>query len=102
MPTEVKRTTTCLKRFKSDFKKGLFSQDDGIVLKAWIREMKQFGPEYIANSSQWRDHPLERKWAGYRASCFSIEGRIIYRIIDENTVEVCEVERITPNHDYSK
>ena len=51
---------------------------------------------------KWRDHPLTREWSGYRASCFSLEGRIIYRILDEDEIEVCEIERITPNHDYSK
>ena len=62
--------------------------------------MEEFGPEYIAKSSNWRDHPLKHKWSGYRASCFSLKGRIIYRIIDERTIEICEVERITPTHDY--
>lgn len=100
--TKVKRTKECLRRFKADFKKGLFSPNDGRVLEAWAREMQDYGPKYIADSREWRDHPLDRQWEGYRASCFSISGRIIYRIIDENTVEVCEVERITPDHDYKK
>ena len=98
----IKRTQSCLKKFEADFKKGLFSKEDGEVLKAWAREMEKFGPEYIATSSNWRDHSLEHKWSGYRASCFSIKGRIIYRIIDERTIEVCEVERITPTHDYTR
>lgn len=96
----IKRTQKCLKRFTADFKKGLFSKEDGEVLKAWAREMEEFGPAYIAKSSHWRDHPLERKWSGYRASCFSVKGRIIYRIIDREIIEVCEVERVTPTHDY--
>ena len=100
--THIKRTRTCLERFKRDFKKGLFTQEDGIVLKAWAQEMEEFGPEYIVNSQEWRDHPLGGNWRGYRASCYSNAGRIIYRIIDENTIEVCEIERITPNHDYRK
>ena len=100
--TLIKRTQSCLKKFEADFKKGLFSEEDGEVLKAWAREMGEFGPEYIATSSNWRDHLLDNKWSGYRASCFSIKGRIIYRIIDEKTVEVCEVERITPTHDYTR
>ena len=100
--TIIKRTKKCLISFKKDFKKGLFSIDDGRVLEAWAREMELYGPKYIAESGEWRDHPLDREWSGYRASCFSIEGRIIYRIIDEKTVEVCEVERITPDHNYKK
>ncbi|MCY4644145.1 MAG: hypothetical protein OXB88_05955 [Bacteriovoracales bacterium] len=98
----ITRTRNCLKNFKRDFKKGLFSQEDGKVLKVWAKEMELYGPKYIEDSSEWRDHPLYGEWFGYRASCFSIEGRIIYQIIDENTVEVCEVERITPKHDYKK
>lgn len=98
--TIVRRTSECLKRFKEDFKKGLFSNDDGMVLAAWAREMENYGPDYIAKSAEWRDHPLDREWMGYRASCFSTKGRIIYKVIDEETVEVCIVERVTPNHDY--
>ncbi len=98
----IVNTAECIRKFKEDFQKGLFSKYDGIVLKAWAREMEELGPEYIENSPQWRDHPLEREWIGYRASCFSLEGRIIYRVLDDNEIEVCEIERITPNHDYKK
>lgn len=100
--TIVKRSADCLKRFKKDFKKRLFSEDDGIVLATWAREMEKHGPDYIANSPEWRDHALDREWEGHRASCFSTSGRIIYRIINEDTVEVCMVERVTPNHNYKK
>lgn len=100
--TVIKRTKRCLERFKKDFEKGLFSEDDGRVLKAWAHEMEQFGSDFISNSPNWRDHALDREWAGYRASCFSKEGRIIYRIIDEKNIEVCEIERLTPNHDYRR
>ena len=100
--TIITRTKNCLKKFKRDFEKGLFTEDDGKVLKAWAREMEQYGSRYIEDSPEWRDHPLYGKWPGYRASCFSIEGRIIYRVINENTVEICEIERITPKHDYKR
>jgi mRNA-degrading endonuclease YafQ of YafQ-DinJ toxin-antitoxin module len=100
--TKIVNTPECEKKFKEDFKRGKFSTDDGRVLKAWAMEMEEFGPEYIENSPQWRDHPLEREWKGYRASCFSLEGRIIYRILNENEIEICEIERITPDHDYKK
>jgi mRNA-degrading endonuclease YafQ of YafQ-DinJ toxin-antitoxin module len=100
--TIIKNSKKCIRKFKNDFKNVLFSEDDGKVLKAWATEMEEHGPKYIADSSEWRDHLLEREWAGYRASCFSIDGRIIYRIIDLKTVEVCEVERITPDHNYKK
>lgn len=100
--TIITRTENCLKKFSNDFKKGLFSQDDGAVLKAWAYEMAQFGPEYITNSPNWRDHALDREWEGYRASSFSHSGRIIYRIIEDNKVEICEIERITPTHEYKE
>ncbi len=100
--TIVDRSEECFKRFQKDFKKGLFSNGDGAVIKAWIREMEQFGPEYIVNNPHWRDHELEREWAGYRASCFSLEGRIIYKITNDNNIEICLIQRITPNHDYTR
>jgi len=99
---EIKLTKECKDKFKSDFQKGLFSPDDGRVLKAWTLEMEQLGPKYIIDSKEWRDHALEREWSGYRASCFSEEGRIIYRILSDNTIEVCEIARITPKHDYKR
>ena len=100
--TVIKRTKKCLKKFKEDFENNLFSESDGMVLKSWAREMEQYGTKYITESPEWRDHALDREWEGYRASCFSLSGRIIYRIIDEKTIEVCEIERITPDHDYKK
>lgn len=99
---KIVNTDNCRKKFLEDFAKGLFSQDDGVVLKAWSREMEDLGPEFIENSPQWRDHSLEREWKGHRASCFSLDGRIIYRILNDGEIEVCEIERITPNHDYKK
>lgn len=100
--TTLKQTKACRERFERDFKNGLFSQDDGVVLKLWAREMEEFGPLYIKDSPDWRDHALTREWRGYRASSFSKDGRIIYRIISDTEVEICEIERITPNHDYKK
>jgi len=100
--TLIRNTKKCKERFKKDFEKGLFTKDDLIVLKLWAKEMEEFGPKYIQDSYEWRDHALERQWQGYRASCFSIAGRIIYRILDQKKVEICEVERITPDHDYKK
>jgi mRNA-degrading endonuclease YafQ of YafQ-DinJ toxin-antitoxin module len=99
---KVTYTRACKAKFLADFNNQRFSDDDGIVLKIWAREMETLGPDFIANSPQWRDHALEREWEGYRASCFSLEGRIIYRILDEELIQVCEIERITPNHDYRK
>lgn len=30
-----------------------------------------------------------------------IDGSI-YQVLDDDEIEVCEIERITPNHDYKK
>jgi hypothetical protein len=38
--TKIVSTAECRKRFQEDFQKGLFSEEDGIVLKAWAREME--------------------------------------------------------------
>ncbi|MEI8346704.1 MAG: hypothetical protein WCG27_04505 [Pseudomonadota bacterium] len=100
--TIIRRTKKCEEKFKEDFKNGLFSADDGKVLKAWAREMEDYGPKYIMDSNEWRDHPLEREWAGYRASCFSVDGRIIYKIINDKYIEICEIERISPDHNYKR
>jgi len=94
----VDTTTECKKRFRDDFKKGLFSKDDGIAIQTWVTEMEKFGPSYIETAKKWDDHPLFDQWKGYRASCFSSTGRIIYREV-KGCIEV-KVVRITPDHDY--
>jgi mRNA-degrading endonuclease YafQ of YafQ-DinJ toxin-antitoxin module len=91
-----------MKRFVNDFKKGLFTDEDGTVIRTWVTEMETFGPRYIENNPDWRDHALYGEWIGYRASCFSSSGRIVYKIIDEEQIEVCLIERITPDHDYKR
>lgn len=97
---KVEITKECQKRFEMDFKKGLFSKDDGIVIKTWVKEIEKFGPEFIQKSFNWNDHSLTRNWYGHRASCFSFSGRIIYKIIEDKVV--VSVIRISPNHDYTK
>lgn len=42
------------------------------VLLRWVSDMEEFGPVYVAESSQWHDHELVREWKGYRSSAFSI------------------------------
>lgn len=98
---KVERSDNCYKQFASDFAKSLFLEDDGFVIKLWIMEMERLGPEYIEDSKDWRDHPLEREWAGYRASCYRGAGRIIYRVI-EGKVLIAIIEKITPNHRYKE
>lgn len=83
-----------------DFSSGRITREDIVLLKTWVREMVEHGPEYIQESRIWDDHPLEKEWRGYRSSCFSSSGRIIYRI--ENDKIVVRVVRITPSHDYRR
>ena len=45
--TRIKNSSECERKFREDFKRGLFSEDDGIVLKAWALEMEEYGPSYI-------------------------------------------------------
>jgi len=85
---------------KDLYQKGLLSTEDIIVIKAWLKEMEEEGPEYIQKSKRWNDHALNYEWKGFRASCFSGPGRIIYKI--NHDVIVAEVHRVTPHHDYKK
>ena len=80
------------------FKNGSISNDDVTILKLWRRTVELHGPDSLVTQSKWDDHALFGKWKGYRASCFSKEGRIIYKIEDEVITVI--VFRITPDHDY--
>lgn len=70
------------------------------VLLRWVSEMEEFGPFYVANSSDWHDHELEREWKGYRSSAFSKSGRVIYKIIDNQVIVL--VAKVTADHNYKK
>ena len=70
------------------------------VLLRWVFEMEEFGPEYVAKSSAWHDHELDREWKAYRSSAFSSSGRVIYKIIDD--LIIVEVARVTTDHNYKK
>src|SRR4051812_31303588 len=87
-------------QLKLDFKEGRISSEDISLLKSWVREIEELGPESIQKRRLWDDHPLEREWEGYRSSCFSLKGRIIYRI--ENEKVIVRVVRIPTEHDYGK
>lgn len=70
------------------------------VLLRWVSEMEEFGPGYVAKSSEWHDHELDREWKGYRSSAFSSSGRVIYKIIDDQII--VQVARVTTDHNYKK
>lgn len=76
------------------------SNADVKVLLRWVDEMEEFGPDYIAQSSEWHDHELEREWVGFRSSAFSSSGRVIYRIVDNKII--VEVHRVTASHNYKR
>lgn len=97
---KVVMSQLCEKQLKLDFKNGLFTKEDGDVIKLWIHEITLYGPEYIQKSKKWDDHELYAEWAKHRSSCFSRRGRIIYKEVDDS-IEITVV-KITPNHDYSK
>lgn len=83
-----------------EFAIGIITKDDIVLLKRWTIKVEEEGPESLQKTSYWGDHALDGEWRGYRASCFSNRGRIIYRVIDDK-IEV-RVVRITPDHDYRK
>lgn len=87
-------------QLKQDFATGKLTKEDVILLKIWAKEVEEHGPEHLQKNKIWDDHPLEKEWAGYRSSCFSYSGRIIYRV--EGDKIIVRVVRITPNHDYKK
>lgn len=85
---------------KELYQKNILKPEDIIVIKAWLNEMEHEGPDYIQHSKRWGDHALYYEWKGYRASCFSGPGRIIYRLLHD--IIIVEVHKITPDHDYKK
>ena len=60
---------------------------------------EEYGPDSLVDFYKWDDHPLHGNLEGYRSSCISNSGRIIYRVIEKEIL--VEVIKITPNHDYS-
>ena len=96
----VKMTRKSENELKSHLKSGVITKIDINVIKVWLTEMEQKGPEFITKSRRWTDHPLHSEWDGFRASCYSALGRIIYKI-DGLEITV-EVHRVTPAHDYKK
>ena len=88
------------KRLREMLQKSVISKDDIKVIRKWIDEVEEFGPEYVAASSEWHDHALDREWSGFRASAFSSYGRIIYKVLDDQVV--VRVVRVTADHNYKR
>jgi mRNA-degrading endonuclease YafQ of YafQ-DinJ toxin-antitoxin module len=83
------------------FESRRLTDEDKIIIQKWARTVVKHGPEGLRkNPSVWADHALHGKWQGYRASSFSYEGRIIYKVEDQ--IITVTVVRITEDHDYRK
>jgi mRNA-degrading endonuclease YafQ of YafQ-DinJ toxin-antitoxin module len=89
-----------IEKLKRDFKNGLLDKEDIRIIQRWIGEIEKNGLEFMQQNKCWDDHALEQEWFGYRSSCFSKRGRIIYQV--EEAKIVVRVVRITPTHDYRK
>ena len=100
MTWKVKMTPKAEKEFIAMCKGRVLERDDLNLIKAWLNEMEEYGPVHIAASRLWGDHELYDEWAGFRASCFSGPGRIIYQV--RNKEILVEVHRVTTVHDYKK
>lgn len=88
------------KKLRADFKHGLISAEDIRVIRRWIVDIEEQGLDFAQHKPDWRDHPLDGAWKGYRSMSFSYAGRVIYRI--ENEKIIVRVVRVTANHDYRK
>lgn len=97
---QVKMSTHAEIEFKKMQLQRLFSKNDLAALRTWLNEMEEHGPIHIEKSKLWNDHPLYYEWVGFRASCFSQAGRIIYKIL--NYEVLIEIHRVTTDHNYKK
>lgn len=97
---KVKMTDGAEVELKALLANGKVTKEDVKVLLRWLNEMEEFGPDYIASSKEWHDHPLDREWQGHRSSAFSSSGRVIYRIEEDKII--VEVHRVTVDHNYKR
>lgn len=91
-------TLNCSKEVSQMKKEGILSDDELLVIRAWIQEMSLNGPQYISECGYWNDHPLKEKRTNERSSSFSESGRIIYKI-NKNKILI-RILKITPDHNY--
>lgn len=91
-------TSQCSQEIVILKKEGSLSQEDLLVIRAWVQEMGNFGPDYIKGCGYWNDHALRGKRAGERSSSFSESGRLIYRITGNKIL--IKVLKVTPGHEY--
>ncbi len=68
-------------------------------LFVWVASVEANGVEVIRRQPGWHDEPLTGKRDGQRSIRLSRQWRCIYVVLDDGSVEFCEVREITP-HDY--
>jgi mRNA-degrading endonuclease YafQ of YafQ-DinJ toxin-antitoxin module len=95
---EVKLTVKAEEELRKNVQFGKINGEDINIIKAWINQIEKYGPKYIQSERKWDDHKLHGLWEGFRSSCFSGSGRIIYKIIEKRIL--VEVVRVTPDHNY--
>ena len=124
MQVSIKAEPKVLQEFKELKKAAKFSQAELDLLTIWTRLVKKYGSlilqkiievaELVEDSAEERrasqrepqknnlfsDHLLDREWAGHRASSLSYEARIIYKTHTDDSVEIVQITRITPDHNY--
>jgi mRNA-degrading endonuclease YafQ of YafQ-DinJ toxin-antitoxin module len=79
----------------------VLTDEDKISLRYWITFVERNGIFKAQNNPSFRDHHLNGKWEGYRASSFGFSARVIYRLVDSG-IEIVEIERITTTHNYKR
>jgi mRNA-degrading endonuclease YafQ of YafQ-DinJ toxin-antitoxin module len=117
----VKEDASVGEDLKAAYKRKEISLDDIEVIKVWVRQVEEFGPESLRKTwslkeatqtfdesklsregsdvNFWNDHALTDNWAGHRSSSFSRLGRIIYRVENEQ-IKIVKVVKITATHSY--
>lgn len=76
------------------------TKEDRIIISTWIRLIAEEGPEFIASQKRWDDHEFYDEWKGYRSSCFSNSGRVIYKI-DGQVIKIL-IAWITADRNYRR
>lgn len=84
-------TKKCSSELLRKKKAGEFSNNDLILIRTWISEKTNFGPNYIESCGHWSDHALTGDRIGQRSSSFSASGRIIYKV-KKNKIEISVVK----------
>jgi mRNA-degrading endonuclease YafQ of YafQ-DinJ toxin-antitoxin module len=83
-----------------DCRNGVILKDEAIVILQWVSNIENFGADYVQKQPLYQDEEKRGRWAGCRASRFSLRGRIIYKV-NKGAIQIVEVQKITAVHNYS-